>query len=43
MNKFLEAHWENLIMANYEISPEILFPYLTRGLELDFSIGKTSV
>lgn len=30
-------------MANYEIDPEILVPYLPRGTELDFFQGKTYV
>ena len=35
-NKFLDAHWQNLIMVNYEVSPEILKKYLPHKTELDF-------
>ena len=40
---FLSAHWENLIMANYEVSPDLLKPYLPQGVELDFHENKTFV
>jgi uncharacterized protein YqjF (DUF2071 family) len=44
MNKtFLRASWENLIMANYEIEPSLLVPYLPKGVELDFYQSKTYV
>ncbi len=43
MTTFLKAHWKNLIMANYEIDPSILLPYLPKGLELDYYNGKTYV
>ncbi len=43
MENFLTARWENLVMANYEIDPEILMPYLPKGTELDFFEGKTYV
>jgi uncharacterized protein YqjF (DUF2071 family) len=42
-NSFLRANWENLIMANYEIEPSILKPYLPKGVELDFFNNKTYV
>ncbi|GAB4472636.1 MAG: DUF2071 domain-containing protein [Thermoflexibacter sp.] len=32
---FLTARWENLIMANYEVSPDILKKYLPAHTELD--------
>ncbi|CAH0995722.1 hypothetical protein EMA8858_01847 [Emticicia aquatica] len=32
---FLKAQWSNLVMANYEISPEILKKYLPYKTELD--------
>lgn len=35
MNTFLKATWQNLIMVNYEIDPEILKPFLPKGVELD--------
>ena len=40
---FLKANWENLIMANYEVAPSILNPYLPKGVELDFYKSKTYV
>lgn len=43
MNTFLRAKWQNLIMANYEIDPSILLPYLPKGVELDYFYGKTYV
>lgn len=42
-NTFLTANWENLIMANYEVEPSILKPYLPKGVELDFYKYKTYV
>lgn len=43
MTIFLKAQWENIIMANYEIDPEILLPYLPKGVELDLYKGKAYV
>lgn len=43
INTFLKAQWENLIMANYEVDPAILKPYLPKGVELDFYKYKTYV
>jgi uncharacterized protein len=40
---FLKAKWENIIMANYAVEPEILIPYLPKGLQLDLYNGKTYV
>jgi len=40
---FLKANWENLIMANYEVEPSLLQPYLPNGVELDFYQNKTYV
>ena len=40
---FLSARWENLIMANYAINPEVLQPYLPNGVQLDFYNDKTYV
>jgi len=37
---FLQAQWRNLIMANYEIDPAILKPYLPYGTELDTWEGR---
>ncbi|MES2392585.1 MAG: DUF2071 domain-containing protein [Acidobacteriota bacterium] len=35
MCTFLTAQWRKLIMAQYEVSPEILEPFLPEGVELD--------
>lgn len=43
MSTFLNADWRNLIMANYEIDPELLKPYLPKGVELDYFHGKCFV
>ncbi|MCF8322871.1 MAG: DUF2071 domain-containing protein [Flavobacterium sp.] len=40
MSIFLKANWEHIIMANYEIAPEILEPFLPKGVELDLFNGK---
>ena len=40
---FLSARWENLIMANYAVNPDVLIPYLPNGVELDFHHNKTYV
>lgn len=37
---FLQAQWLNLIMANYEIDPAVLKPYLPFGTELDTWQGR---
>ena len=42
-NIFLKANWENIVMANYEVDPSILKPYLPKGVELDFYKYKTYV
>jgi uncharacterized protein YqjF (DUF2071 family) len=41
LNKFLTARWEYLMMANYEVNPDILIPYLPKGVEIDFFNQKT--
>jgi uncharacterized protein YqjF (DUF2071 family) len=43
MKTFLRAKWQNLIMANYEVDPSVLMPYLPKGVELDYFHGKTYV
>ena len=43
MQTFMTARWENLIMANYAIDPEILKPYIPNGVELDLFEGKAFV
>jgi uncharacterized protein YqjF (DUF2071 family) len=40
---FLSARWENLIMANYAVNPEVLQAFLPKGVELDFYNNKTYV
>lgn len=40
---FLKANWENIIMANYEIDPKILEPFVPKGVELDLYNGKAYV
>jgi uncharacterized protein YqjF (DUF2071 family) len=40
---FLTAKWENLIMANYDVSPQLLKPYLPKGVVLDYYKDKTYV
>jgi len=40
MALFLKANWENIIMANYEIDPALLIPFLPKGVELDLFNGK---
>ncbi len=40
---FLSARWENIIMANYSVNPELLMPYLPNGVELDYHDNKTYV
>lgn len=40
---FLTARWENLIMANYEVNPDVLKPYLPNGVELDLYNNKAYV
>lgn len=42
-NTFLSAKWENLIMANYTVHPDILKRYLPKGVELDFYNDKVCV
>ncbi|MBU3663999.1 MAG: DUF2071 domain-containing protein, partial [Bacteroidetes bacterium] len=40
---FLKARWENLVMANYEVKPDMLKTYLPKGLEIDLFEGKAYV
>ncbi|WP_395049474.1 YqjF family protein [Flavobacterium sp.] len=40
---FLKANWENIIMANYEIDPKILIPFIPQGVELDLFNGKAYI
>ena len=43
MSTFLTAEWRKLIMAQYEVAPGVLAPYLPRGLELDLYEGECYV
>lgn len=43
MRKFLTARWEDLVMANYEVAPEILAERVPNGTSLDFHDGKCFV
>ena len=43
MDLFLKAAWQQIIMANYEVSPALLMPYLPKGVELDTYNGKVYV
>jgi uncharacterized protein YqjF (DUF2071 family) len=43
MRKFLTAKWNDLVMANYEISPELLTEFVPNGTKLDFHEGKCYV
>jgi uncharacterized protein YqjF (DUF2071 family) len=43
MTEFIKARWENLVMINYAIDPDILKPFLPDGVELDYFQGKTYV
>jgi uncharacterized protein YqjF (DUF2071 family) len=43
MTVFLRANWENIIMANYEIDPKLLLPYLPSGVTLDLFKGRAYV
>ena len=40
---FLSAEWRWLLMANYEVEPDALRPYLPQGTELDFWNGRCVV
>ena len=40
---FLSAEWQNLIMINYEIEPQVLLPYLPAYTEIDVFENKTLV
>jgi uncharacterized protein len=43
MRKFLTAKWQDLIMANYEVAPELLEKRVPKGTSLDFQNGKCFV
>jgi len=43
MKKFLTAKWQDLVMANYEVAPELLADLVPPGTTLDFHDGKCFV
>jgi uncharacterized protein YqjF (DUF2071 family) len=43
MKKFLTAQWKDLVMANYEVAPELLENRVPKGTTLDFHEGKLFV
>ncbi|MGH9945800.1 MAG: YqjF family protein [Pyrinomonadaceae bacterium] len=43
MKKFLTAKWQDLIMVNYEVAPELLADRVPPGTELDLFDGKCFV
>jgi uncharacterized protein YqjF (DUF2071 family) len=43
MRKFLTAKWKDLVMANYEVAPEVLADRVPNGTSLDFQDGKLFV
>jgi hypothetical protein len=43
MRKFLTAEWRDLIMANYEVDPDLLADRLPHGTELDLHGGRCFV
>jgi uncharacterized protein YqjF (DUF2071 family) len=43
MSVFLTAEWRKLIMAQYEVAPETLAPYLPNGIELDLFQSRCDV
>ena len=42
-SRFLKAQWNNLLMLNYEVDPDILKPYLPPFTVLDLWQGKVLV
>ncbi|MDB4678881.1 DUF2071 domain-containing protein [Rhodopirellula sp.] len=40
---FLQASWQDLVMVNWEVSPDLLTPLMPEGCSLDFFEGKTFV
>lgn len=43
MATFLTAEWSNLIMAQYEVAPDLLHPWMPPGVELDLFQGRCYV
>ena len=40
MQKFLTAKWQDLVMVNYQVSPEVLVEFVPKGVELDLWNGE---
>ena len=43
MKKFLTARWQDLIMATYEVAPDLLAPRVPAGTQLDLHDGRCFV
>lgn len=43
MDYFLKASWQEIIMVNYSVSPNVLTPFIPKGVELDFYNDKVYV
>jgi uncharacterized protein YqjF (DUF2071 family) len=43
VSTFLTAEWRKLIMAQYDVKPKLLMPYLPKGVELDLYEGRCYV
>lgn len=43
MTKFLTARWEDLVLANYAVDPDVLKAYVPKGTEIDLYEGKCFV
>ncbi len=40
---FLHAEWNNLILANYIVSPQLILPYMASKIELDYFEGNAYI
>jgi uncharacterized protein len=43
VSTFLTAEWRKLIMAQYDVKPKLLMPYLPKGVEIDLYEGRCYV
>ena len=43
MKKFLTAYWQDLVMGNYEVPPDVLEEFVPSGTSLDLNDGKCFV
>jgi uncharacterized protein len=43
VSTFLTAEWRKLIMAQYDVKPKLLMPYLPKGVEFDLYEGRCYV